>query len=67
MPRADFDQLEASLLFCPRCQKAVQIRKRLLLILPQGTKYEYTCVHCGSICGDKIETEAPSLSRVVTR
>ncbi len=66
MPRPDFDQLEASLLFCPRCQKAMPIRKRLLLILPQGTKYEYTCVHCNTICGDKLESSHSSpFTRIV--
>ncbi len=60
MPQASYDQLEASLLYCPKCRTAVALRKHLLLILPEGDKYEYTCVHCGSICGDKIEYSAPA-------
>jgi len=64
MSQSTFDQLEASLLFCPQCRVPVEIRKRLLLILPQGTKYEYTCVHCGAICGDKIESQAPPIQRL---
>lgn len=47
--------MEASLLACPKCRRAVQVRKRLLLILPEGDKYEYVCPHCGSTCGDTIE------------
>ena len=31
------------------------VRKRLLLVLPGGDKYEYVCTRCGSVCGDKIE------------
>ncbi len=31
------------------------VRKRLLLILPEGDKYEYLCPQCGSVCGTKIE------------
>lgn len=64
MPQPDsFDQLEASLLLCPRCRVAVPVRKRLLLILPQGNKFEYLCTRCGSICGDKIEPDRPVVQR----
>ena len=52
-----FQQLEASLLLCPKCREAVPVRKRLLLILPEGNKFEYVCPHCGSVCGDKIEPD----------
>jgi hypothetical protein len=55
MGRDSFEQLEASMLFCPRCRVAVPVRKRLLLILPQGDKFDYLCTRCGAICGDKIE------------
>lgn len=58
-----FEQLEASLLFCPKCREAVSVRKRLLLILPQGTKFDYLCTRCGSICGDKIEPDRPPVQR----
>ncbi len=47
----DFDATE---LFCPRCQKAQPVRKRLLLVLPAGDKYDYTCRLCGTSVGDKI-------------
>jgi hypothetical protein len=50
--------MEASLLACPKCNRAVQVRKRLLLILPEGDKYEYVCPHCGSTCGSTIQQEA---------
>jgi hypothetical protein len=32
------------------------LRKRLLLILPQGEKYDYSCVFCGTSVGDKLVT-----------
>jgi len=63
MARDAFEQLEASLLFCPKCREAVPVRKRLLLILPQGNKFEYLCTRCGSICGDKIEPDVPDTRR----
>ena len=63
MPRDSFDQLEASLLLCPKCRVAVPVRKRLLLILPEGDKYEYVCTRCGSVCGDKMQRDTPSQRR----
>jgi hypothetical protein len=55
--RPAFERMEASLLACPKCKRAVQVRKRLLLILPEGDKYEYLCPHCGSTCGSTIQQE----------
>jgi hypothetical protein len=49
--------MEASLLACPKCKRAVQVRKRLLLVLPEGDKYEYLCPHCGSTCGSTVQQE----------
>ncbi len=63
VPQHSYDQLEASLLLCPRCRVAVPVRKKLLLILPQGDKYEYVCTRCGSVCGDKVEQETPPAMR----
>lgn len=57
--RPSFQRMEASLLACPQCKRAVQVRKRLLLVLPEGDKYEYLCPHCGSTCGDTIERPLP--------
>jgi hypothetical protein len=54
-PKAQFDEFEATELYCNRCRQAVPVRKFLLLILPEGDKYEYRCVHCGSKVGDKID------------
>jgi len=52
---ADFDQFEATELYCTECGRAVPVRKSLLLILPDGDKYEYRCQHCGNTVGDKID------------
>lgn len=57
-PQSSYDNLEASLLLCPKCRQAQPVRKRLLLVLPEGDKYEYVCTQCGSTCGDKIEVPA---------
>lgn len=58
-PRGDFEELEATELYCPTCQRAVPVRKFLLLVLPEGDKYEYRCQVCGSTAGDKIDKSAP--------
>lgn len=63
MVRKAFEQLEATLLFCPKCREAVPVRKHLLLILPEGNKFEYLCAQCSSVCGDKIEPDAPEERR----
>ena len=60
---SDFDATE---LFCPTCRRAVPVRKRLLLVLAEGDKYDYSCVYCGTSCGDKTVTERDSL-RVVLK
>jgi hypothetical protein len=54
-PKSSFDQFEATALYCPKCKKAVPVRKRLLLILPEGDKYEYVCAYCNTSLGDKMD------------
>src|SRR5579864_3017391 len=46
--------MEASSLACPQCRIAVPVRKRLLLILSEGDKYEYVCPQCGTTCGSTV-------------
>jgi hypothetical protein len=54
-PRGDFEELEATELYCATCRRAVPVRKSLLLVLPEGDKYEYRCQLCGTTAGDKID------------
>ena len=56
-PRPQYRDMEASMLFCPKCNKAVPVRKNLLLVLPEGEKYDYVCAICSSPVGSKIEKE----------
>jgi hypothetical protein len=48
------DDFDATELFCPQCKRAVAVRKKLLLILKEGEKYDYSCVYCGASVGDKM-------------
>jgi len=45
--------------FCPRCRRAVPVRKRLLLVLPEADKYEYLCAFCSSTVGTKSLVASP--------
>ena len=56
---ADYDEFEATELYCPKCSQAVPVRKSLLLVLPEGEKYEYCCRYCGGTVGDKIDRSSP--------
>ena len=58
----EFDAME---LYCPRCKKAVQVRKRLLLVLPEGDKYEYLCAFCSATVGTKMDRQAKPVSLIV--
>jgi uncharacterized Zn finger protein len=52
-----YDDFDATELFCPKCKRAVPVRKRLLLILPEGDKYDYYCPYCGTSVGEKLVTQ----------
>ncbi|KPJ59548.1 MAG: hypothetical protein AMJ42_01920 [Deltaproteobacteria bacterium DG_8] len=56
-PPQQFEEFEASSLFCPKCKEAVPVRKKLLLVLPEGDKYDYLCSKCGNSIGSKITKE----------
>jgi hypothetical protein len=58
-PRAGeaFEEFNATELYCARCKQSVPVRKRLLLILPEGDKYEYLCAYCAATVGTKIDHE----------
>jgi hypothetical protein len=57
MKREQYRDFDATELFCPQCRRAVPVRKRLLLVLENGDKYDYTCIYCGTSVGDKTVTE----------
>ena len=50
-----FDKFNAALLYCNTCRKAMPVRERLLLVLPDGELYDYTCQGCNSSVGSKTE------------
>lgn len=48
-----FEDLQATYLYCNNCGGSMPVRERLLLILPDGYLFEYLCVNCGEVVGDK--------------
>ena len=42
-------------LYCNKGRKAMPVRERLLLVLPDGELYDYTCQGCNSSVGSKTE------------
>ena len=60
-----YKELEAKELYCNRCQQAVPVRKRLLLVLPEGDKYEYLCALCSESVGFKIDRQESPISVII--
>ncbi len=65
MEKPAFEQFEATSLYCPRCKAAVPVRRRLLLVLPEGEEYEYLCAYCSTSVGTKIDKNAPPIEVIV--
>jgi hypothetical protein len=61
MTNESFRDFDATELFCPKCKKAVPVRKKLLIVLAEGDKFEYTCIYCGTSLGDKTVTQGDGL------
>ena len=60
----EFEQLEAVTLYCRQCGAAMQVRKRLLLVMLDHELYEYLCTGCGSSLGQKKEPLPPPSPRM---
>jgi len=61
-----FGQLEASSLFCPKCRTANPVRRSLLLVLPTGNKYDYTCSACGTQVGGKTDSDSSEFRKIAS-
>jgi hypothetical protein len=65
-PQDSFQEFEATSLFCPRCKQATPSRKRLLLVLPTGNKFDYVCAQCGTAVGGKTDNDPRDFYRTVS-
>lgn len=48
-----FESLRASSLYCKKCQTAMPVREKLLLVLPDKEIYDYLCTGCASSLGQR--------------
>ena len=60
-----YKEFDATELYCTRCKQSVPVRKRLLLVLPEGDKYEYMCAYCSESVGTKIDRHVKPLTIIV--
>ncbi len=58
-PPEDFEEFQASVLFCARCRQPRPVRERLLLVLPDGELHEYLCSACGQSVGSRKVSGVP--------
>ncbi len=56
-----FESLRASSLYCRKCQRAMPVRERLLLILPGKEIFDYVCTGCASSLGEREVTAGDKL------
>lgn len=61
MRASQFESLRASSLYCKKCQTAMPVRERLLLILPDKEVYDYLCTGCASSVGQREVTAGENL------
>lgn len=63
--RDQFQEWEASELYCLKCKASRPVRKRLLLVLADGDKYDYFCTVCGSTIGAKMDQKPGNFSTLI--
>jgi hypothetical protein len=63
--RETYKDFDATELFCPKCKRAVAVKKKLLLILREGEKYDYSCIYCGTSIGDKLVKDTANSKLII--
>lgn len=48
-----YEDFKATALYCSNCHRSMPVRERLLLVLPDGYLYEYLCLRCREVVGEK--------------
>lgn len=61
MSQNQFESFTASSLYCAKCQNAMPVRERLLLVLPDRELYDYLCTGCASSVGQREVTAGDKL------
>jgi len=63
--RDSYGDFDATELYCPTCNRAVPVKKKLLLVLPNGDKYYYSCVFCGTSLGEKMDLKKSPVTTII--
>lgn len=63
-PNRQYDDFQATEIYCPRCRAAMPVRERLLLVLPDGDLYAISCTRCGTQLATQTRKEAPLITRL---
>ena len=53
MSARQFDTFRASSLHCSKCGRAMAVRERLLLVLPDKEVFAYHCTGCDEVIGSR--------------
>ncbi len=61
MSQPQFENFTASSLYCGKCQAAMPVRERLLLVLPDKEIYDYLCTGCAASVGSREVTAGEKL------
>jgi endogenous inhibitor of DNA gyrase (YacG/DUF329 family) len=62
-----YESMEVSELFCPRCRKSQPVRRHLLLVLPTGNQYEFRCAVCATPVGSESDNDSREFSAILTQ
>ncbi len=62
MSQQQFENFTASSLYCEKCQAAMPVRERLLLVLPDREIFDYLCTGCASSVGQREVTAGDKMT-----
>jgi len=57
-----FESFRASSLYCNKCNRAMPVREKLLLVLPEKEIFDYLCTGCASSLGQREVTAGERLA-----
>ena len=63
--RDSYQEFEAAELYCSHCKRSVPVRKKMLLVLSEGDKYDYVCTVCGGLVGGKMDKKEGNLGKLI--
>ncbi len=65
MKHKEFEKFQATVLFCPKCNMATEVKERLLLVLPDGNLFDYLCSLCGTSVGKKKDSDSEDKNIII--